>query len=477
MVYKCLRGKGVRMLNSNFTNSASRAREKENTSEYHWSDDDVPTIPVSAPNCSIYPSTQRFSSSKCAHMPRAINANRFNMARGRGVCHAKHTIDSTHKVQQQYLYRTNIQTHQHNGTFANNMVALRNNGAIMRLNSANLIGNISTSNIGSISNAVSIPANNVTAAKTTMANTNTVNTANVTSTPTAVAVTNSLAASTSTVNAAANAIVAATTQNSPNASNTSNTTTTPANTSNTSIPSVASVTSAAVNAANVNNGAKPAANAPPNIAAKVAFKKPVHFLNSIGSTGNGPIVLLNPGGAGAMNTAGGNARYAIFRRPILNQSIQMLPRQTFDPTNSHSVMPMIHRIQTRKIKPNLPKVLETDRLIDRQKKSQKFIHANYDKTKEVMAVYQLMLKSANQSIHLSASTNNSSSSKRKSHSSLSNHKNSTNHKQNGHSNSSSNGAILISGSSYISSHASTNSTSNHVDKRTHIRIAGDTNHK
>lgn len=48
------------------------------------------------------------------------------MARGRGICHVRHSVDSTKKIQQQIFHR--LQTQQHNGTtFANaNMIALRN---------------------------------------------------------------------------------------------------------------------------------------------------------------------------------------------------------------------------------------------------------------------------------------------------------------------------------------------------------------
>lgn len=436
MVYKCLRGKGVRMINSNYSNSSSnnnnrsssndssRIREKENSIENHWSDDEVPTVPVTAANNPILPSSQRFASSKCAHVPRAIASNHFNMARGRGTCHVKHSVDCTKKIQQQIFHR--IQTQQHNGTFANNMIALRNNGSIMRLNSANLIG---CPSLGTITNAINT-TNNVNSVKTTIANVSTTN-ANV-----------------SVVNA----------------------------TNNTNTNATANVSTS-----------------PNTAAAKVAFKKPVHFVNSIATTTNGPIVLLNPSGAGTMSSAGGNPRYAIFRRPM-NQSIQLIARPTIDPTNSYSVMPVIHRVRTRTLKPNLPKLLETDRLLESLKsiiRPQKISHRNYDTTKKVLSVYQSLVKAANQpNHHLNTSTNSSSSSKRKSHSSssssLPNHKNSNNNsnhassqpmttaslqKQNGHHGS--NGSIITSASNYMSS----NNNTNHIDKRTHIRITNDANHK
>lgn len=434
MVYKCLRGKGVRVINSNYSNnnnnnstnknandSSRNIREKENAIENHWSDDDIPTVPVSAANNSILPSAQRFSSSKCAYVPRAIASNHFNMARGRGTCHVKHSVDSTKKIQQQIFHR--IQTQQHNGTFSNaNMIALRNNGSIMRLNSANLIG---CSNIGSITNAINTGTNNVNAVKTTVASVPTANTS---------------------------------------ANNSNNTIT---NTNATSSPTTG---------------------------AKLAFKKPVHFVNSIATSTNGPIVLLNPSNAtGTMTTAAGNQRYAIFRRPM-NQSIQLIARPTIDPTNSYSVMPVIHRVRTRTLKPNLPKILETERLLESLKsiiRPQKIKdHRNFDTTNKVLSVYQSLVKAANQpSHHLNTSTNSSSSSKRKSHSSLSNHKSSSNHassqaittsssqKQNGHSHNSSNGGIVTSASNYMSSHVTTNNTTNHIDKRTHLRITNDSNHK
>ncbi|XP_055317396.1 probable cyclin-dependent serine/threonine-protein kinase DDB_G0292550 isoform X2 [Sitodiplosis mosellana] len=444
MVYKCLRGKGVRVINSNYSNSSSsssngnnrssssessRIREKENSVENNWSDDEVPTVPVSAANNPILPSSQRFSSSKCAYVPRAIASNHFNMARGRGTCHVKHSVDCTKKIQQQIFHR--IQTQQHNGTFANNMIALRNNGSIMRLNSANLIG---CPSLGTITNAINTGANSVVnSVKSTLANVTTPN-----------------------ANVATNA----------NINNTNNTNTTP-------------------------NASSPNASA-----AKVAFKKPMHFVNSIATTTNGPIVLLNPSSAGTMSSAGGNPRYAIFRRPINQQSIQLIARPTIDPTNSYSVMPVIHRVRTRTLKPNLPKLLETDRLLESLKsiiRPQKINHRNYDTTK-ILSVYQSLVKAANQpNHHLNTSTNSSSSSKRKSHSSsssssssLSNHKNSSNsgnhtssqamttsslQKQNGH-HGNSNGSIITSASNYMGS----NNASNHIDKRTHIRIT-DANHK
>lgn len=474
MVYKCLRGKGVRLINSNYANSNNtnrssssdsnhRIREKENSIENHWSDDEIPTVPVSAANSTILPSGQRFSSSKCAYVPRAIAANHFNMARGRGIPHVKHSVDSTKKIQQQIFHR--IQTQQHNGTFANaNMIALRNNGSIMRFNSANLIG---CSNIGSITNAINTGANSINAVKTTVAN----------------------------VVATTSPITNATTM--ANATN-SNSTANAANASASAAAAVAVAAPPTTTNASVTLNTTPNATAVSNAATKVTtFKKPVHFVNTIATTTNGPIVLLNPtGNAGTVTSASGNPRYAIFRRPV-NQSIQLIARPTIDPTNSYSVMPVIHRVRTRTLKPNLPKLLETDRLYEslksiiRPQKSRR----SFDTSQKVFSVYQSLVKAANQpNSHLNTSTNSSSSSssssKRKSHSSLSNHKNSNSHsssqptnnttasqKQNGHSHGSSNGGIITSATNYIGSHASANSTSNHIDKRTHLRIANDSMHK
>ncbi|XP_031622121.1 hybrid signal transduction histidine kinase A-like [Contarinia nasturtii] len=452
MVYKCLRGKGVRMINSNYSNSnsnsnsnnnrsssneSSRIREKENSIENHWSDDDIPTVPVTAANNPILPSSPRFSSSKCANVPRAIASNHFNMARGRGVVHVKHSVDSTKKIQQQIFHR--IQTQQHNGTFtANNMIALRNNGSIM-VNRANIIG---CPSFGTITNAI---------------NTGGVNNVN---SPVKTTVASVVAAPNVTLNNTNSTTIVT---NNVNTNTTTNTSTSP------------------------NTVVGPAATA---TAAKVAFKKPVHFVNSIATSTNGQIVLL-PSGAATMTTAAGNQRYAILRRPNI-QNIQLIARPTIDPTNSYSVMPVIHRVRTRTLKPNLPKLLETDRLLESLKsiiRPQKINNRNYDTTKKVLSVYQSLVKAASQpNHHLNTST--SSGKRSKSHSSLSNHKSGSNHntssqpmtssssssqKQNGH-HGNSNGSIIgiTSPSNYISS----NNNTNHIDKRTHLRIASnDANHK
>lgn len=104
---------------------SNRSREKENAIDGHFSDDDS-NIYVHSTNSKLLPSSQRFTSSKYASIPKPIETNHFNMARGRGICHVRHSVDSTKKIQQQIFHR--LQTQQHNGTtFANaNMIALRN---------------------------------------------------------------------------------------------------------------------------------------------------------------------------------------------------------------------------------------------------------------------------------------------------------------------------------------------------------------
>lgn len=512
MVYKCLRGKGVRVINSNYsnnkningnisnisgtttlnknTNDSNRIREKENAIENHWSDDEILAEPVKIPaNNPIMPTIQRFSSSKFAYVPRAIASNHFNMARGRGTCHCKHTVDYTKKIQQQIFHR--IQTQQHNGTFTNaNMITLRNNG-LLRLNSAMNLGTITTASISTGTNS------SVNTIKTTVAAT-TAGTGSNTPPPPA-----------SSPGVVASAV-----------------TTTPTNLPPTSIATV-------INANNNNGGSNSTnVNANPNASptttnattanatiatgtaagTKLAgFKKPVHFVNSIATTTNGPIVLLNPGpgNAGTMSTAPGNQRYAILRRPMAQSSIQFIARPTIDPIIGDSLMPAIHRVRTRGFKPTTPTLLETDRLLETLKgiiRPQALNSNIFKTTKKVLSVYNQSLNkmSANQqpnntiSTSLSSSSllsSSSSSSKRKSShsSSLSNHKSSTNatsssQKQNGHSHSS-NGA-QTSGSNYIASNTSTshnssnntnnnsnnnNNTTNHIDKRT--RVPNDTNHK
>lgn len=500
MVYKCLRGKGVRVINSNYSNNnnignsnsgsatinksgslssdSNRIREKENAIENHWSDDEIMTEPVKAvANNPILPSVPRFSSSKCAYVPRAIASNNFNMARGRGTCHVKHTVDYTKKIQQQIFHR--IQTQQHNGTFTNaNMITLRNNG-LLRLNSANLnISNIGTITTASINTGTNTSVNTI---KTTVA---------TTTAGTAAAAAAGAGTVTATPVSAPGVVAGAITAATPITVPTSIATVINAN-SNTNLNNTS------INANANTNASLTTTTTTPTTAAKLAFKKPVHFVNSIATTTNGPIVLLNPGNATTMSSAPGNPRYAIFRRPMAQSSIQFIARPTIDPSNSYSLMPAIHRVKARAYKPTVPKYLETDRLIESLKsiiRPQTIDHGTYNLAKKVLSVHNQslnkLLASQQQNHHSNTSTNNnssasslsSSSSKRKSHSSsMSNHKSQpintpSSQKQNGHSHSSSNGGMP----NYIGSMSSANNnsnTTNHIDKRTHLRIANDANHK
>lgn len=200
IVYKCLRGKGDRTTNSNYANGAtvngnsnstssvsissshrnagtgSRIssaigvdKEKENALEQQSDDECVPTFPTSATSTSIaggtgggssnsllIPAAQRYST-KIHHvgLPRPIDTNRFGMARGRGISQFKHAIDSTKKTQQQIFHR--LQSQQPNGTtysgsFSSaSMIALRNNGSLMRFNSTNLMSSGVGGNVSSAS--------------------------------------------------------------------------------------------------------------------------------------------------------------------------------------------------------------------------------------------------------------------------------------------------------------------------------------
>lgn len=408
MVYKCLRGKGVRMINSNYasssshntnrssSNDSSRSREKENSIDNHLSDDEMSTanVTVNSSNSLLLPAAQRYSSSRSAYVPRPIETNRFNMARGHGVCHIKHSVDSTKKIQQQIFHR--LQTQQHNGTtFANvgaSMIALRNNGSIMRLNSANLIG----SSLSSITNAINNSANGPNTIKTN--------------------------SSTSSSNASSNS----------NSNSSSTTNAAPVSTSTTTT--------------NTQSG-------------KIAAKKSVHIVNSIANSGNGPtgIVFLNSSGTGTTSSTSGNQTYAIFRRPP-NQSIQLIAaRSPIDPNNSYSLMPVIHRVRTRTLKPTLPQTLQSDHLIQQLKTIRpKKLKRTLSTTKKIISVYNSYMNQSVQSNHhitpynsnsIGASnglTSNGSSRSQKTHSSsLSNHKSnhtsaqstttsSTTQKQNGH---------------------------------------------
>lgn len=211
IVYKCLRGKGDRSANSTYANGGSGGavsagptvngnssstscgsmgsahrivgtgsrisstigvdKEKENALEQQSDDECVTTFPVSSTaaaasgasggssNSLLIPAAQRYST-KIHHvgLPRPIDTNRFGMARGRGISQFKHAIDSTKKTQQQIFHR--LQSQQPNGTtysgsFSSaSMIALRNNGSLMRFNSSNLLGS------GMGGNASSAAANN-----------------------------------------------------------------------------------------------------------------------------------------------------------------------------------------------------------------------------------------------------------------------------------------------------------------------------
>lgn len=334
IVYKCLRGKGVRMINSMYNNnsnsggnngshrsssndsnrsqSSSRIsasgttiisidREKENSVD-HQSDDDggLLTIQNSATgsfgassnsNSLLLPPSQRYSTkTHYVGLPKPINTNRFGMARGRGICQFKHAIDSTKKTQQQIYHR--LQSQQHNGaalsgSFASaGMIALRNNGSLMRFNSTNLIA----ANLNSVSNIV-----------------NNVNSGNIISSPS------------STMTSTSNS----------------------------------------------------------NSAGKLTGKKSTHIgnaMNSSSGTGTG-IVLINPDTSGTMSsslaTNTNQTHYAILRRPV-NQSMQLLAsRAAAEPSNSFSVMPVIHRVRTRAMMPTVPKNLQiqTDQLFQKLSKS------------------------------------------------------------------------------------------------------------
>lgn len=216
IVYKCLRGKNDKTNNSNCTNggvtntgatlngnsgststsgsvtsshrnagTGSRIssaigvdKEKENALLEQQSDDEcVTTYPTtstslagtvcgasgSSSNSLLIPAAQRYST-KIHHagLPRPIVMNRFGMARGRGISQFKHAIDSTKKTQQQIFHR--LQSQQPNGTTYSGpfssagMIALRNNGSLMRFNSTNLIGSSIGNNLSSavINNGIAI---------------------------------------------------------------------------------------------------------------------------------------------------------------------------------------------------------------------------------------------------------------------------------------------------------------------------------
>lgn len=207
---------------------------------------------------------------------------------------------------------------------------------------------------------------------------------------------------------------------------------------------------------------------------KIVTKKPVHFVNSISTSDNGQIVLLNSGNTATMPTSTGNQTYAIFRRPA-NQSIQLIAaRSPIDPSNSYTVMPVIHRVRTRTLKKNLPKNLKTDELYEnlknimRPKKSDQ--HSSIV-TQKVFSVYKSYAAAIQTNHHTVQNTttnctnnnNNSTSINSKSNrshkSTINNHKttssvclssSSTSQKQqNGHVHGNSNGNAILSGAKKI----------------------------
>lgn len=214
---------------------------------------------------------------------------------------------------------------------------------------------------------------------------------------------------------------------------------------------------------------------------KIVTKKPVHFVNSISTSGNGQIVLLNSGNAATMPTSTGNQTYAIFRRPA-NQSIQLIAaRSPIDPTNSYTVMPVIHRVRTRTLKKNLPKNLKTDELYEnlknimRPKKSDQRSSVVTQKVFSVYKSYAAAIQSNHHTVQnttTNCSNNNTTSINSKSNrshkSTINNHKtpssvsisssasssssssSSTLQKQqNGHVHGNSNGNVILSGAKKI----------------------------
>lgn len=345
IVYKCLRDKSERMINSNYANgggpvgtngsavngnssstssgsvasshrnigTGSRIsstigvdKEKENASEQQSDDECVPSFPSSSTsaitatgasggnsNSLLIPASQRYST-KIHHvgLPRPIDTNRFGMARGRGISQFKHAIDSTKKTQQQIFHR--LQSQQPNGTtysgsFSSaSMIALRNNGSLMRFNSTNLI----STGVGG--NASSASANNGIAIGTTK-------TANATSSSEQNAKTLAKKSSSTATNTSGNGVVLATAD-------------------------------------------------PPSSA--------------------------TPSGSGSSNTpiTGTQTHYAILRRQpaAKQQSMHILSTRPApcEPTN-FSVMPVIHRVRARTMTPHVPKNVQaqTDALLQSLPKS------------------------------------------------------------------------------------------------------------
>lgn len=325
IVSKCLRDKGIRVINSSHGSAVSSAaggaaangscnggggggsasvkprissasatgvdKEKENALELQQSEDECAPSPASnngVTNSLLLPAAQR-SSSKMYHvgLPKPIDINRFGMARGRGVCQFKHAIDSTKKTQQQIFHR--LQSQQPNGTtysgsFVNaSMIALRNNGSLMRLNNQSLIN------------------------------------AGIAAAPTA--------------NGVAVAPMAA----------------------KEGVPGVVA-----------------------QAIGKAPLKKPPAAATAVNTSAG--IVVLNPADASAAagGALSGQTHYAILRRPaVKSQNVHFLTTRTavvpIDTTNSFSVMPVIHRVRTRTTVPAVPKNLQaqTDALLQSLSKCMK----------------------------------------------------------------------------------------------------------
>lgn len=286
MMYKCLRGKRVRLTDSNHLNNnnnnnytsvsrmngtdAVKNREKENTIEMGYSDDE--NVIDKQPNSLLLPMAQRCLTLK-RNTAKPIGTNQFAMARGYGICHVKNAVSSTRAVQQNFFER--MQAQQPNGSFSSTMMAVRN-GSLIRLN-----------NTGAINTAV-----------------------NVTPKP-----------------------------NSPGTQ--------------------------AQNQTNTVN----------------ACQSP---------TANSSIVIVNSGTT--PNSTLGGQSYTIFRRPSV-QNIQLITRKTIDQT--YAVMPVIHCVRTRTMKPNVAKTLQTDQLIASLKtiiRPQKLSHQTMSTTKKVISVYKTAMQ-------------------------------------------------------------------------------------
>lgn len=340
IVYKCLRGKGDRTINTSYANGGAMStgatingnssstsngsigsshrnagtgsrissaigvdKEKENAMEQQSDDECAPTFPASSTsaasgasggssNSLLIPAAQRYST-KIHHvgLPRPIDTNRFGMARGRGISQFKHAIDSTKKTQQQIFHR--LQSQQPNGTTYSgsftsaSMIALRNNGSLMRFNPANLLG-------AGVAGIVSSAAVN-------------------------------------------NGIAIGTTKGA-NATTASDQMT--------------------------KGAAKKGSSSATNVSGSGVVLVSADTSSSVSSSGTGS--LNAP-------MTGNQTHYAILRRqPTAKQSMQILSTRAAnsEPTN-FSVMPVIHRVRARTMTPNVPKNLQaqTDALLQNLPKS------------------------------------------------------------------------------------------------------------